>query len=91
MRTVNIHEAKTNFSRLVDAASEGEVIVIAKAGHPVAKLTRLDAPTAAPKRLGFLEGMISVPDDFDTMMQDEIIALFEGSESNDEIAPGGRE
>lgn len=84
MRTVNIHEAKTNFSRLVNAASDGEVIVIAKAGRPVAKLTRLDAPTTPAKRLGFLKGaMFSVPDDFDTMMQDEIIALFEGSESEE--------
>lgn len=83
MRTGSIHDAKTNFSKLVDAASEGEVIVIAKAGRPVAKLTRLDAPEAAPKRLGFLEGMVTVPDDFDTMMQDEILALFEGSKCGD--------
>jgi prevent-host-death family protein len=80
---VNIHDAKTNFSRLVDAASNGEVIVIAKAGRPVAKLTRLDAPSTAPERLGFLAGLVTVPDDFDNMMQDEIIALFEGSESED--------
>ncbi|WP_308467026.1 type II toxin-antitoxin system Phd/YefM family antitoxin [Rathayibacter soli] len=80
MRTVNIHEAKTTFSRLVDEASAGDVIVIAKAGHPVAKLTRLDAPESPPKRLGFLEGMVQVPDDFDTFMQDEIVALFEGAD-----------
>jgi len=83
MRTVNIHEAKTNFSRLVDAASEGEVIVIAKAGRPVAKLTRLDAPAAAPKRLGWYKDMPPVPDDFDDWMSEEITALFEGSESNE--------
>jgi prevent-host-death family protein len=81
MQTVNIHEAKTSFSRLVDEASAGEVIIIAKAGHPVAKLTRLDAPDSNRSRLGFLEGLGVVPDDFDTMMQDEIIALFDGSES----------
>jgi len=80
MRTVNIHDAKTHFSRLVDAATSGEVIVIAKAGVPVAKLTRLDAPVAQARRIGFLEGAASIPDDFDTLMQDEIVAMFEGSE-----------
>jgi prevent-host-death family protein len=83
MRTVNIHEAKTTFSRLVDEASTGEVIVIAKAGHPVAKLTRLDAPAADRKRLGFLEGIAHVPEDFDTIMQDEIVSLFRGAESRE--------
>lgn len=79
MRTVNIHEAKTNFSRLVDEASSGEVIVIAKAGRPVAKLTRLDAPTVRPPRLGFLAATATIPDDFDTWASEEITALFEGS------------
>lgn len=79
MRTVNIHEAKTNFSRLVDEAFGGEVIVIAKAGRPVAKLTRLEAPVERPPRLGFLDGMATIPDDFDTMASDEIIAVFEGA------------
>lgn len=79
MRMVNIHDAKTNFSRLVDEASEGEVIVIAKAGRPVAKLMRLDAPVGRPPRLGFLAGMATVPDDFDTWASGEITALFEGS------------
>jgi prevent-host-death family protein len=79
MRTVNIHDAKTHFSRLVDDASRGEVIVIAKAGHPVAKLTRLDAPAKQPPRLGFLTGMATIPDDFDTLASDEIAALFEGA------------
>jgi len=92
MRTVNIHEAKTTFSRLVDAASAGETIVIAKAGTPVAKLTRLDTPQTAPKRLGFLEGLADVPDDFDTMMSDEIVAMFDGVDAHGEAvgpdAPG---
>lgn len=78
MRTVNIHDAKTNFSRLVEEASNGEVIVIAKAGRPVAKLTRLDAPAERPLRLGFLAGMATIPDDFDTWASDEITGLFEG-------------
>lgn len=78
MRTMNIHEAKTNFSRLVDAAAEGEVILIAKSGRPVAKLTRLDAPDA-PARLGFYSGMPPVPDDFDDWSTDEIAGSFEGA------------
>ena len=75
--TVNIHEAKTQFSRLVDAAADGETIVIAKAGKPVAKITRLDS-AAAVRRLGFLEGRGSIPDDFDRMGQAEIASLFSG-------------
>ena len=75
MRTVNIHEAKTHLSKLVDQAARGEPFIIAKAGKPLVKVTALDAP-AAPRRLGFLAGEIAVPDDFDTMGQAEIAALF---------------
>ena len=74
---VNIHEAKTHLSRLVDAAAKGEAFIIAKAGKPLVKVVPVDAPSATEqKRLGFLEGALSVPDDFDTMGQDEIEALF---------------
>jgi prevent-host-death family protein len=75
MRTVNIHEAKTNLSRLVDAAAKGESFIIAKAGKPLVKVVPVDAP-AVKKRLGFLEGQFTVPDDFDTMFQDEIEKMF---------------
>jgi prevent-host-death family protein len=75
MRTVNIHEAKTQLSRLVDAAAKGEPFIIAKAGKPLVKVVPIDAP-AAPKRLGFMRGAFTVPDDFDTMGQEEIEALF---------------
>jgi len=77
MRTVNIHEAKTHLSKLVDAAANGEPFVIAKAGKPLVKVTALDAPTA-PRRFGFLIGDFSVPDDFDRMGEAEISAMFEG-------------
>jgi prevent-host-death family protein len=77
MVTVNIHEAKTQLSRLVDQAARGEPFVIAKAGHPLVKVAALDAP-AAPKRLGFLAGEIAVPDDFDRMGEAEIAALLGG-------------
>jgi prevent-host-death family protein len=79
MRTINIHEAKTHLSRLVEEAARGEPFIIAKAGRPVAKVTAIDAPaTEAKKRIGFLAGKIKVPDDFDRMCEDEIVALFEG-------------
>jgi prevent-host-death family protein len=79
MRTVNIHEAKTHLSRLVDEAAKGEPFVIAKAGKPLVKVVPLDAPEA-PRRFGFLAGQFTVPDDFDRMAEDEILALFEGEE-----------
>jgi prevent-host-death family protein len=77
MVTVNIHEAKTQLSKLVDQAARGEPFVIAKAGHPLVKVAALDAP-AAPKRLGFMTGEIEVPDDFDRMGEAEIAALLGG-------------
>lgn len=60
MSTVNIHEAKTHLSRLVEQAARGESFVIAKAGKPMVQVTALDAP-AAPMRLGFLTGEILIP------------------------------
>jgi prevent-host-death family protein len=75
MVTVNIHEAKTQLSKLVDQAVKGEAFVIAKAGKPLVKVAVLDAPVA-PQRLGFLEGEITVPEDFDRMGEAEIAALF---------------
>ena len=75
MITVNIHEAKTQLSKLVEQAVRGEAFVIAKAGKPLVKVAGLDAPTA-PRRVGFLEGEIVVPKDFDRMGEAEIAALF---------------
>jgi prevent-host-death family protein len=77
MNTVNIHQAKTHLSRLVDQAAKGEPFVIAKAGKPLVKVVALDAPTnAKPRRLGFLKGALKVPDDFDRMGEGEIERLF---------------
>jgi prevent-host-death family protein len=79
MKTVNIHEAKTHLSRLVEEASKGEAFVIAKAGKPLVKVTALSAPSGAEvRRLGFIAGQISVPDDFDRMGQEEIERIFGG-------------
>ena len=75
MITVNIHEAKTQLSKLVDQAVRGETFIIAEAGHPLVRVAALGAP-AAPRRLGFLTGEIAVPADFDRMGEAEIIALF---------------
>ncbi|MGA2849830.1 MAG: type II toxin-antitoxin system prevent-host-death family antitoxin [Terracidiphilus sp.] len=77
MRTINIHEAKTHLSRLVDEAVAGEPFIIAKAGKPKVQVLRLETQQDKPhRRLGFLKGQITVPDDFDTMMADEIEKLF---------------
>ena len=81
MKTVNIHEAKTQLSKLVEAASKGEPFIIAKAGKPVVKVAALTAPTYDQvKRLGFMAGQITVPDDFDQMGSEEIEKLFGGGE-----------
>ena len=79
MKTVNMHEAKTHLSRLVDQAANGEPFVIAKAGKPLVKVTPLEeAPKPKNSRRGFLAGQISAPDDFDTMGQEEIEKMFYG-------------
>jgi prevent-host-death family protein len=80
MLTVNIHEAKTHLSRLVDDAARGEVFIIAKAGKPLVKvvpITPEDVPTS--QRLGFMIGEIEVPDDFDSMGADAVLNLFDGT------------
>ncbi len=73
MRTVNMHEAKTHLSRLVREAARGEPFVIARAGKPMVKVVAVDA---AERRLGFLAGQISVPEDFDRMDAAPIGAMF---------------
>jgi len=77
---VNIHEAKTHLSKLVEQAVEGEPFIIAKAGKPLVKVTRLDAPSGSQvKRLGFMAGQIAVPDDFDAIGGATIETRFSGS------------
>jgi prevent-host-death family protein len=81
MKTVNIHEAKTHLSRLVEEAARGEPFIIAKAGKPLVKVVTLEAPSPGEvKRVGFMTGEIDVPDDFDRMGSEEIEALFGASE-----------
>ena len=81
MQTINIHEAKTHLSRLVEEAAKGEAFVIAKAGKPMVKVVPLKPKKQKTiKRLGFMTGQISVPDDFDQMGQSEIEQLFGDNE-----------
>ena len=77
MRTINIHAAKTQLSRLVDAAAAGEEIIIAKSGKPVARLGPLSGPRLK-RTLGVLAGRLRVPEDFDSDLPDEVLDAFEG-------------
>jgi len=77
MTTVNIHEAKTHLSRLVDEVAAGAEIIIAKAGKPMARLTPI-AAAVRKKNLGLLKGKVKVPDDFNAPLDDETLASFEG-------------
>ncbi|SNB73320.1 prevent-host-death family protein [Arboricoccus pini] len=77
MLTVNIHEAKTHLSKLIEQAVNGQPFVIARAGRPLVKVTPVDPPVAdAAGRLGFMPG-IRVPDDFDRLGEAAIEALFD--------------
>ncbi len=79
MRTVNIHDAKTHLSRLVEEAAKGEPFVIAKAGRPMVKVVPLGEHSERPYgRLGFMTGAFAVPDDFDRIGAEEIEQLFGG-------------
>jgi prevent-host-death family protein len=77
MTTVNIHEAKTHLSRLVDEVAAGAEIIIAKAGKPMARLAPISTPIRK-KRLGLLKGKVKVPDDFNAPLDDETLFAFEG-------------
>jgi prevent-host-death family protein len=74
---INIHEAKTHLSRIVDEVAEGAEVIIAKAGKPMARLSPLASPPRK-KKLGLLRGKIKVPDDFNAPIDEEVIVKFEG-------------
>jgi prevent-host-death family protein len=79
MQTVNIHEAKTNLSKLIAKAVKGESFIIAKAGKPMVRVVAIDAPEPKPvRRLGFMKGQLKIPKDFDTMCAKEIEEMFYG-------------
>ncbi|MEP7314919.1 MAG: type II toxin-antitoxin system Phd/YefM family antitoxin [Pseudomonadota bacterium] len=77
-KPVNIHDAKTHLSRLVEQASLGKEIIIAKAGKPMARLMPL-ADTPRPKKFGLLEGRFKIPEDFDAPLDPRVLELFAGS------------
>ncbi len=75
MSVFNIHEAKTHLSRLLDRVAQGEEIIIAKSGRPVAKLVRV---TAEPRQPGRLKARIRIGPEFDEPLPEEILAAFRG-------------
>lgn len=85
MKSVNIHEAKTHLSRLIERVESGEEIIIAKAGRPAARLVPIE-PMRKPVKIGGLKSRVPLPEDFNTMFESEISALFAGSASR----PRGR-
>jgi len=85
---VNIHEAKTHFSRLLQKVAEGEEITIARAGVPIARLVAIVKESPARRPLGMLRGQIWIADDFDAPLPDDLQALFEGGPETVKIRPG---
>lgn len=79
MKQVNIYEAKTQLSKLVEAAIAGEEIIIARAGKPVARLSALEKPPHK-RRLGLLDGQIKIPEDFNAPLPEEVIETFYGAD-----------
>ena len=80
MHSVNIHEAKTHFSKLVDAAMAGEEIIIAKAGKPAAKLVPLTSGAPRGIRFGLMKGEIQIAPDFDAPLPEDVLRAFEGDQ-----------
>jgi prevent-host-death family protein len=78
MKQVNLYEAKTQLSKLVEAAIAGEEVIIARAGKPVARLSAIEKP-AQKRRLGILDGQLVIPEDFNAPLPDEVIESFYGS------------
>ena len=76
MISVNVHEAKTHLSRLLERVAAGEEILISKAGKPMAKLTPFYKPQAN-RVPGLDKGVIQIPDDFDAPLPDDVLELFE--------------
>ena len=77
METINIHEAKTHFSKLIDAVAKGKEIIIARAGEPVARLTGIKSKKPV-RRFGVFIGKMRIAEDFDASLPDDVIAAFEG-------------
>ncbi len=90
MQTVNMHQAKTQLSKLVEGAVKGEPFIIARAGKPLVKVEALQAPTEQKmKRVGFFDGKFTVPDDFKTRWAAEIEEMFYGSDDTSDSGQAG--
>ncbi len=85
---VNIHEAKTHLSRLLQRVAEGEEVIIARAGQPVARLVRIQ-PQQTTRPLGMYKDSVVVPDDFNDPLPPELLAQFLGTEEAPK-RPGGK-
>ncbi|HUX66850.1 MAG TPA: type II toxin-antitoxin system prevent-host-death family antitoxin [Terriglobales bacterium] len=83
MKVINIHQAKTHLSRLVEEAAKGQSFIIAKAGKPMVQVVRLEPAPELP-RSGFMRGRGTIPDDFDTLMEKEIEEMFYGTDEDDQ-------
>ena len=77
---ISMHEAKTTLSKLVQRAVAGEPIYIGAYGRAVVKLVPVDAADKPPRIFGFLKGQITLPDDLEDPLPDEVIRLFEGTD-----------
>jgi len=87
MQQVNIHQAKTQLSKLVEAAAQGEEIIIAKSGKPLARLVQLAQPEKKPRKPGALKGKIWISEDFDDPMNEEELSLW----VDNKIIPGDQD
>lgn len=77
METVNIYDAKTRLSQLVDKAASGEDVVVSRNGKPLVRITRLQSPKRRVK-FGLLKGKLSIPADFDSPLPEDVLAGFQG-------------
>ena len=77
MATVNIHEAKTHLSRLLEDVARGDEVIVAKAGKPVARLVAMKG--RAPRKAGYLKRRMRIAADFDAPLGDDVVAAFEGA------------
>ena len=78
MLTVNVHEAKSQLSKLLEAVEAGQEVTIARAGRPVARLVGL-ASRQPPRRLGTMAGQLNIPEDFDDPLPASVLAQFRGT------------
>jgi prevent-host-death family protein len=76
MKTINVHQAKTQLSRLLEEVAAGQEVIIAKAGKPVARLVSLRV-ASKKRQLGILEGKLTVSPDFDAPLPDATLEAFE--------------